>query len=77
MRGQCQLTTRTRSDSINRCDYRDPTVLHVIAKLLAANVDQAIERAGVKLGNKGFEAATVAVELANLYKEAFEKGSDE
>jgi len=31
-------------------------------------VDQAIERAGVKLGNKGFEAATTAVELANLYK---------
>ena len=35
------------------------------------NVDQAIDRAGVKLGNKGFEAATAAVELANLYREAF------
>ena len=32
------------------------------------NKDQAIARAGVKQGNKGFEAATVAVELANLYK---------
>ena len=51
-----------------------PVVFGVIT---ADNVDQAIERAGVKLGNKGFEAATVAVELANLYKEAFEKGSDE
>ena len=30
--------------------------------------DQAIDRAGVKLGNKGFEAATTAVELVNLYK---------
>jgi 6,7-dimethyl-8-ribityllumazine synthase len=40
----------------------------------ADTVDQAIDRAGVKLGNKGFEAATTAVELANLYKEVFEKG---
>ena len=51
-----------------------PVIFGVIT---ADNVDQAIERAGVKLGNKGFEAATAAVELANLYKEAFEKGSDE
>ena len=41
--------------------------------ITAENVDQAIDRAGVKLGNKGFEAATAAVELVNLYKEAFEK----
>jgi 6,7-dimethyl-8-ribityllumazine synthase len=50
-----------------------PVIFGVIT---ANNVDQAIERAGVKLGNKGFEAATVAVELVNLYKEALEKGSD-
>jgi 6,7-dimethyl-8-ribityllumazine synthase len=36
--------------------------------ITAENVDQAIDRAGVKLGNKGFEAATAAVELVNLYK---------
>ena len=41
--------------------------------ITAENVDQAIDRAGVKLGNKGFESATAAVELVNLYKEAFEK----
>ncbi len=35
----------------------------------AETVEQAIDRAGVKLGNKGFEAATAAVELANLYRE--------
>jgi 6,7-dimethyl-8-ribityllumazine synthase len=40
--------------------------------ITAENVDQAIDRAGVKLGNKGFEAATAAVELANLYREAFD-----
>ncbi len=39
--------------------------------ITAENVDQAIDRSGVKLGNKGFEAATAAVELVNLYKEAF------
>jgi 6,7-dimethyl-8-ribityllumazine synthase len=41
--------------------------------ITAENVDQAIDRAGVKLGNKGFEAATAAVELVNLYQEAFKK----
>ena len=39
----------------------------------ADTVDQAIDRAGVKLGNKGFEAATTAVELVNLYKEVLKK----
>lgn len=42
-----------------------PVVYGVVT---ADTVDQAIDRAGVKLGNKGFEAATTAVELANLYK---------
>jgi 6,7-dimethyl-8-ribityllumazine synthase len=41
--------------------------------ITAENVDQAIDRAGVKLGNKGFEAATAAVELVNLYREGFKK----
>ncbi len=39
----------------------------------ADTLDQAIDRAGVKLGNKGFEAATTAVELVNLYQEVFKK----
>ena len=47
-----------------------PVIFGVVT---ADNLDQAIDRAGVKLGNKGFEAATTAVELVNLYKEAFEK----
>ena len=42
----------------------------VFGVVTADTVDQAIDRAGVKLGNKGFEAATTAVELVNLYKEA-------
>ena len=38
--------------------------------ITAENVNQAIDRAGVKLGNKGFEAATAAVELVNLYRQS-------
>ena len=49
-----------------------PVVFGVIT---ADNMDHAIERAGVKLGNKGFEAATVAVELANLYNEVAGTGN--
>jgi len=47
-----------------------PVVFGVVT---ADTVDQAIDRAGVKLGNKGFEAAMTAVELVNLYAEAFEE----
>lgn len=48
-----------------------PVVFGIVT---ADTVDQAIDRAGVKLGNKGFEAAMTAAELVNLYKEAFEEG---
>jgi len=34
--------------------------------LTTETIDQAIERAGTKLGNKGVEAATVALEMASL-----------
>ena len=46
-----------------------PVVFGIVT---ADTVDQAIDRAGVKLGNKGFEAAMTAVELVNLYKDAFD-----
>ena len=46
-----------------------PVVFGIVT---ADTVDQALDRAGVKLGNKGFEAAMTAVELVNLYKEAFD-----
>jgi 6,7-dimethyl-8-ribityllumazine synthase len=39
--------------------------------ITADTLEQAIDRAGVKAGNKGFEAAMSAVELVNLYKEVF------
>jgi 6,7-dimethyl-8-ribityllumazine synthase len=39
--------------------------------ITADNIDQAIDRAGEKLNNKGYEAARAAVELANLYQKVF------
>lgn len=43
-----------------------PIALGVIT---ADNLEQAIDRAGAKSGNKGFEAAMSAVEMANLVRE--------
>ncbi|HXD32381.1 MAG TPA: 6,7-dimethyl-8-ribityllumazine synthase [Pyrinomonadaceae bacterium] len=51
------------------------TGVPVIYGLVTADtLEQAIDRAGAKQGNKGFEAAMSAVELVNLYREAFKKG---
>ena len=40
------------------------------------NIEQAIERAGTKAGNKGAEAAVAAIEMANLYKQIDGAGRD-
>ena len=32
------------------------------------NIEQAIERAGTKAGNKGFDAACTAIEMVNLLR---------
>jgi 6,7-dimethyl-8-ribityllumazine synthase len=37
--------------------------------LTTDNLEQAIERAGTKSGNKGWDAALSAIEMANLYRE--------
>ena len=36
--------------------------------LTTDSIEQAIERAGTKAGNKGFEAAMTAIETANLFR---------
>jgi 6,7-dimethyl-8-ribityllumazine synthase len=36
--------------------------------ITADTLEQAIERAGTKAGNKGFDAAVGAIEMANLFK---------
>ncbi len=43
-----------------------PVVFGIVT---ADTLEQAIDRAGVKAGNKGFEAAMSAVELVNLYRD--------
>ncbi len=37
--------------------------------LTTDNLEQAIERAGTKAGNKGFDAALAAIEMVNLYQQ--------
>ncbi len=38
--------------------------------ITADNTEQAVERAGNKMGNKGFQAAQSAIELLNLFSDA-------
>jgi 6,7-dimethyl-8-ribityllumazine synthase len=47
----------------------DSGVPIVFGILTTDNLEQALERAGAKAGNKGFTAALSAIELANLNKE--------
>jgi len=43
-------------------------VPHAFGVLTCENLEQAIDRAGLKMGNKGLDAALAAVEMANLTK---------
>ena len=43
-------------------------VPHAFGVLTCETLEQAIDRAGLKMGNKGLEAAQAAVEMANLRK---------
>ncbi|MFJ7639905.1 6,7-dimethyl-8-ribityllumazine synthase [Peribacillus sp. NPDC097264] len=46
----------------------DTGVPVIFGLLTTENIEQAIERAGTKSGNKGYEAAVSAIEMANLGK---------
>ncbi|WP_024370569.1 MULTISPECIES: 6,7-dimethyl-8-ribityllumazine synthase [Exiguobacterium] len=41
----------------------------IFGVLTTETIEQAIERAGTKAGNKGWEAATSAIEMANMMKQ--------
>ena len=41
--------------------------------ITAENLDQAIERSGTKMGNKGVDAAVAAIEMANVKRVFLEK----
>jgi 6,7-dimethyl-8-ribityllumazine synthase len=42
-----------------------PVIFGVVT---ADSIEQALERAGTKMGNRGFDAAMSAIEMANLYR---------
>jgi 6,7-dimethyl-8-ribityllumazine synthase len=44
----------------------DTGVPVIFGVLTTDTIEQAVERAGTKAGNKGFEAASAAIEMANL-----------
>ena len=46
----------------------DSGVPVIFGVLTTDNIEQAIERAGTKGGNKGFDAALAAIEMANVVK---------
>lgn len=51
-----------------------PVIFGVIT---TENIEQAIERAGTKAGNKGFEAAVSAIEMADLMQKLRERSSED
>lgn len=51
--------------------HGDTPVIYGI--ITSDNLEQAIERAGTKSGNRGRDAALTAIEMANLYKEINKK----
>jgi 6,7-dimethyl-8-ribityllumazine synthase len=54
------------------------TGVPVMFGVVTANtLEQAINRCGVKAGNKGYEAAISAVEMANLYREIGSRGEEQ
>lgn len=46
----------------------------IFGVLTTENIEQALERSGTKAGNKGFDCAQAAVEMANLMKELEKSG---
>jgi len=55
----------TKGIALLNLEFTIPITYGIIT---ADTTEQAIERAGNKMGNKGFEAARSAVELLNLFK---------
>src|ERR671939_1520766 len=51
-----------------------PVIFGVIT---TESIEQAIERAGTKMGNKGFEAAVSAMEMADLMAKLHERASQD
>lgn len=49
--------------------FLESGVLVMFGVLTTENIEQAIERAGTKAGNKGYDCAVGAIEMVNLIRE--------
>ncbi|HEU4635389.1 MAG TPA: 6,7-dimethyl-8-ribityllumazine synthase [Edaphobacter sp.] len=53
---------------------QDTGVPHAFGVLTCENLEQALDRAGIKAGNKGFEAAIAAIEMVSIQQKLREQG---
>lgn len=51
---------------------REKGIPVIFGVLTTESIEQAIERAGTKAGNKGYESAVGAIEMGNLYRQLSE-----
>lgn len=58
---------------IGQCQ-QETGVPHSFGVLTCENLEQALNRAGIKAGNKGFEAAVAAIEMVSLKRKLAEGG---
>lgn len=62
------------SRGIGQCQ-QETSVPHSFGVLTCENLEQALNRAGIKAGNKGFEAAVAAIEMVTLKRKLSEGGN--
>jgi 6,7-dimethyl-8-ribityllumazine synthase len=62
------------SRGIGQCQ-QETSVPHSFGVLTCENLEQALNRAGIKAGNKGFEAAVAAIEMVSLKRKLSEGGN--
>jgi 6,7-dimethyl-8-ribityllumazine synthase len=67
-----EYIANTVSAGINRIALTSQTPV-VFGVLTTDSLEQAIERAGAKSGNKGWESALAAIELADVFKKLSKK----
>ena len=70
-----EYVARETARGINDVSLRTGVPL-LFGIITADNVEQANDRAGVRLHNKGFEAGMAAVEVVNLYRRSFSGDGD-
>jgi 6,7-dimethyl-8-ribityllumazine synthase len=66
--GHYELVATQCAAGIQRAQL-DTGVPVIFGVLATENIEQAIERAGTKAGNKGFEAAQTAIEMVDLMRQ--------